>query len=127
MDGLRDFQFETIPDSLPPLNSNATQDVASLCASIMKNFLAPFFELLLKLNSATSNAPLVTCIILDILMQFTIIAAQELGTVIIMFSSIFAYSLMVFTNFPSLMDKGLIPLKGITKNEKALKSIVIYD
>ena len=49
----------------------------------MKNFFAPFYELLLKLNSSTSNIPLVTCIISDILMQFTIIAAQELETLII--------------------------------------------
>ena len=42
-------------------------------------------------------------------------------------ASISAYWLMAIMNFPSLMDKGLIPLKGITKNEKALKSIVIYD
>ena len=49
----------------------------------MQNFLAPFYELLLKLNNATSNIPLVTCIILDILMQFTIIVAQELETLII--------------------------------------------
>ena len=49
----------------------------------MQNFLAPFYELLLKLNNATSNIPLVTCIISDILMQFTIIVAQELETLII--------------------------------------------
>ena len=83
MDGLLDFWFDTIPKSLPPSNSSATQDVASLCASIMQNFLAPFYELLLKLNNATSNLPLVTCIISDILMQFTIIVAQELETLII--------------------------------------------
>ena len=127
MDSLRNFQFETITDSLLPSDSNATQDIASLCASIMKSFLAPFYELFLKLNSATSNVPLVTCIISDILIQFTIIAAQELGTLIIMFSSISAYRLMAIMNFPSLMDKGLIPLKRITKNAKAPKSIVIYD
>ncbi|GMY30139.1 7-deoxyloganetin glucosyltransferase-like [Fagus crenata] len=65
LDGLSDFRFETIPDSLPPSDLNITQDIPSLCVSIMKNFLAPFSDLLMKLNSATSSNPPVTCIISD--------------------------------------------------------------
>ena len=41
-DGFPDFQFVTIPDSLPPTDSNATQDTPSLRDSIMKNFLLLF-------------------------------------------------------------------------------------
>ena len=66
LDGLSDFRFETIPDSLPPSLLNVSQDLISLCVSISKNFLAPFSDLLLKLNSsATSNIPPVSCIISD--------------------------------------------------------------
>ena len=55
LDGLSDSRFETIPDNLPPSDPNASQDVSSLCNSIMKNFLASFSNLLVKLNSATSK------------------------------------------------------------------------
>ncbi|KAK7850197.1 7-deoxyloganetin glucosyltransferase [Quercus suber] len=111
LDGLSDFQFETIPDNLPPSDPNASQDVSSLCNSIMKNFLASFSNLLVKLNSATSNVPPVTCIISDGFMQFTINAAQELGIPILMFFTISACSLMGYMQIPSLKDKGIIPLK----------------
>uniref|UniRef100_A0A6N2K8F9 Anthocyanidin 3-O-glucosyltransferase n=1 Tax=Salix viminalis TaxID=40686 RepID=A0A6N2K8F9_SALVM len=41
MNGFPDFQFESIPDGLPP-NENATQDVAALCEAAMKNFFMGF-------------------------------------------------------------------------------------
>ncbi|GMY30135.1 7-deoxyloganetin glucosyltransferase [Fagus crenata] len=72
LDGLSDFQFETIADNLPSSDLNATQDIPSLCVSILKNFLAPFSDLLVKLNCASSNIPPVTCIISDGCMPFTI-------------------------------------------------------
>ncbi|KAB1208760.1 UDP-glycosyltransferase 85A1 [Morella rubra] len=113
LDGLPDFRFETIPDSLPPSYINASSDLASVCESIMKNFLAPFSDLLVKLNTASSdnNSPPVTCIISDGFMAFTITAARELGIPIVMLFTIAACSLMAFKQFPSLMDKGLTPLK----------------
>uniref|UniRef100_A0A2N9F6J5 Glycosyltransferase n=1 Tax=Fagus sylvatica TaxID=28930 RepID=A0A2N9F6J5_FAGSY len=111
LDGLSDFQFETIPDSLPPSDLNATQDLPSLCNSIMKNFLAPFSDLLVKLNGATSKNPPVTCIISDGFMPFTVTAAEELGIPIVMFFTISACSLMGFTQLAPLKDKGIIPLK----------------
>lgn len=95
---------------------NATQDIPFLCDSIMKNFLAPFSDLLVKLNGATSKNPPVTCIISDGLMPFTITAAQERGIPIVMFFTISACSLMGFMQIPSLKDKGIIPLKGVKKN-----------
>ncbi|XVF61597.1 hypothetical protein PTKIN_Ptkin08bG0143000 [Pterospermum kingtungense] len=50
--GLPDFRFETIPDGLPPSDRDATQDVPALCDSTRKNCLAPFLELVTKLNSS---------------------------------------------------------------------------
>ena len=128
LDGLSDFQFETIPDGLSPSNLNATQDIHFLCDSIMKNFLAPFSDLLVKLNGATSKNPPVTCIISDGFMPFTITTAQELGIPIVMFFTISACSLMGFMQIPSLKDKGIIPLKGVKKKNKRnslLKSCII--
>ena len=112
LDGLPDFQFKTIPDSLPPSNSNATQDLPSLADSIMKNFLAPFSDFLVKLNTATSNNPPVTCIVSDGFMAFTVTAAQQLKIPTVMLFTIPACSLMGFMQFRPLRDKGLTPLKG---------------
>jgi hypothetical protein len=113
LDGLPDFQFKSIPDSRPPSDSNVTQDLPSLADSVMKYFLAPFSDFLLKLNAATSNNPPVTCIISDGFMQFTIPAAQKLKIPIVMFFTIPACSLMGFMQFPHLREKGLTPLKGV--------------
>ncbi|KAL0014171.1 hypothetical protein SO802_001240 [Lithocarpus litseifolius] len=110
-DGLPDFGFETIPDGLPPSDNNATQDIPSLCESIMNNFLAPFSDLLVKLNSATSDNPPVTCIVADANMLFTITAAQEFKIPVVLFFTISACSVMGVLQLPSLKDKGIIPLK----------------
>jgi len=103
LDGLPDFQFKTIPDGLPPSDTNATQDVDALSESIMENLLAPF----------SNNLP-VTCIIADGFLAFTHIAARELGIPIVLLFTVSACSLMGFMQFPRLRDKGLTPLKGIT-------------
>ncbi|MBA0677837.1 hypothetical protein Goari_019225 [Gossypium aridum] len=76
--GLPNFQFETIPDGLPPSDRDATQDVSILNDPVRKNCLAPFLELLAKLNSSP-HVPIVTCIILDGVMSFAIKAAELLG------------------------------------------------
>jgi hypothetical protein len=78
MNGLPDFRFESIPDALPPSNENETQDVAALCEAAKKNLLAPFNDLLDKLNdSASSNVPPVTCIVSDGFMPVAIDAAPN--------------------------------------------------
>ena len=125
LDGLSDFRFETIPDCLPPSNLNVTQDITSLCVSILQNFLAPFSDLLSKLNSATSNIPPVTCIISDSFMPFTITTTRELGIPIVMFFTITACSLLGDMQLPTLKDKGIIPLKGLTNHKKTLLKFCI--
>jgi hypothetical protein len=121
LDGLPNFRFVTIPDSLPPSDPNATQDIVSLTDSIMKNFLDPFSDLLRKLHN-TENNPLVTCIVSDGFMPFTITAADELGIPIVMLFTISACSLMGFIHFSHLRDKGFTPLKGTTKKANPTKS-----
>ncbi|KAI5339947.1 hypothetical protein L3X38_019221 [Prunus dulcis] len=37
LDGLTGFHFETIPDGLPPSDSDSTQDIYSICDSINHN------------------------------------------------------------------------------------------
>ncbi|XP_016649291.1 PREDICTED: 7-deoxyloganetin glucosyltransferase-like isoform X4 [Prunus mume] len=115
LDGLPDFRFEAIPDSLPDSNDNTTQDGTSLCESIRNNFLAPFHALLAKLNNdaiETSSNPPVSCIVSDGLMSmFTITAAEEIGAPIVLFYTIAACSFMGIKQFRAVVEKGLAPLK----------------
>ncbi|XP_062153555.1 7-deoxyloganetin glucosyltransferase-like [Alnus glutinosa] len=119
LDGLPDFQFKTIPDSLPPSDSNASQDSNALCESVMKNFLAPFSDILVKLNTTTSNNLPVTCIISDAVMAFTYTAGRELGIPVVMLFAISASSLMDIMQSPLFTEKGLTPLKD--PNDHVLK------
>ncbi|XP_030967474.1 7-deoxyloganetin glucosyltransferase-like [Quercus lobata] len=124
LDGLPDFRFETIPDGLPPLDINATQDIPSLSESIMNNCLAPFSDLLVKLNSATSYNPPVTCIVSDASMAFTITAAQEFKIPVVIFFPISACSVMGVLQLPTLKDKGIVPLKGSYLTNGYLDTII---
>lgn len=71
LNGLPDFQFETIPDGLPRSHDD-TQNIPALWKAINNKFLAPFNDLLAKLNNATSsfNLPPVNCIISDGFMHY---------------------------------------------------------
>ncbi|RVW65443.1 7-deoxyloganetin glucosyltransferase [Vitis vinifera] len=108
LNGLPTFQFETIPDGLPPSNVDATQDIPSLCASTKKNCLAPFRRLLAKLND---RGPPVTCIFSDAVMSFTLDAAQELGIPDLLLWTASACGFMAYVQYRSLIDKGFTPLK----------------
>ncbi|KAL7617874.1 UDP-glycosyltransferase 85C1 [Lactuca sativa] len=109
LDGAPGFQFETIPDGLPydPDNSNVDvpQDIGELCNSILTNCLAPFLDLVVRLDSP------VTCIISDGLMPFTIDAAEKLRIPIMHFWTVAACAFMAFREGPNLVEKGVIPLK----------------
>ncbi|RXH67809.1 hypothetical protein DVH24_027956 [Malus domestica] len=116
LDGLPDFRFAAIPDGLPDSDEDTTQDGTFLVDAIRKqNFLAPFRDLLNKLNNdaiTTSNNPPVTCIVSDGFMcTFTITAAEEIGTPIVLFYTIAACSFMGTIQFRALVEKGLAPLK----------------
>ncbi|KAI8526553.1 hypothetical protein RHMOL_Rhmol12G0005500 [Rhododendron molle] len=120
LDGFPDFQFETIPDGLPPSDSaDSSQCILSLCESIRKNMLSPFLNLVAMLNdksaAATSSgvAPPVTCIVSDGFMSFTITAGEELGIPVVMFFTLSACGFMGFYQFHALLEKGLTPLKGM--------------
>ncbi|XVF17279.1 hypothetical protein REPUB_Repub10bG0106000 [Reevesia pubescens] len=111
--GPPDFRFETIPDGLPPSDRDATQDVPALCDSTRKNCLAPFLELLAKLNSAPQMPP-VTCIVSDGVMSFGIKAAEVLGIPEVQFWTASACSFMGYLQYSELVKRGIIPFKNET-------------
>ncbi|GLT62406.1 hypothetical protein SLA2020_350470 [Shorea laevis] len=112
LDGLPSFRFQTIPDGLPESNVEATQDIPSLCDSTRKHCLAPFRNLLSKLNNtSSSNVPPVTCIVSDGVMSFTLDAAAELGIPEVLLWTTSACGFMGYVQYRSLIEKGLTPLK----------------
>ncbi|KAJ7968234.1 Glycosyltransferase [Quillaja saponaria] len=113
LDGLPDFQFETIPDGLPPTDVDATQDIRSLLDSTRKTCLVPLRNLLAKLNNSASSGVVspVSCIVSDGVMTFSIKAAQELRIPFVVFRAISACGFLCYAHLHSLLDKGIIPLK----------------
>lgn len=110
--GLPDFRFETIPDGLPPSDRDATQDVPALSDSTRKNCLAPFKELVLKLNSVhESEVPPVSCIIPDGITGFASKAAEELGIPEVQFWTASACGFLGYLSFTELIKRGLVPFK----------------
>ncbi|KAJ9170378.1 hypothetical protein P3X46_018490 [Hevea brasiliensis] len=108
--GLPDFRFETITDGMPPSDHlDATQDVPSLCDSTRKYCLAPFRELLNKLNSSSSGVPPVSCIISDGVMSFGIKAAEELSIPQVQLWTASACSFMCYLHFSELKRRGIVP------------------
>jgi hypothetical protein len=117
LNGLPDFRFESIPDGLPPSDENATQDGQAILEACKKNLLAPFNELLAKLNdTASSDVPQVTCIVSDGFVPAAITAAQRHGIPVALFFSISACSFMGLKQYKELKERGLFPLKGKNKN-----------
>ncbi|KAI3685994.1 hypothetical protein L1987_79663 [Smallanthus sonchifolius] len=106
------FRFETIPDGLPPPeNTEVTQNVYDVCKSTQETCLQPFKNLIARLGDSFSP---VTCIVSDLLMGFTLDAAKELGIPEFIFSTGGAGALICSEQFPTLLEKGLMPLKDPT-------------
>ncbi|XP_062099250.1 7-deoxyloganetin glucosyltransferase-like [Humulus lupulus] len=110
LDGLPSFQFETIPDGLPPTDVDATQDIPALCYSTPRHSLVPFKNLLAKLNSSPVVPP-VTCVVSDGVMSFTLDAAEELGIPEVLFWTTSACGFMGYVHYKGLIERGLTPLK----------------
>ncbi|KAJ4965153.1 hypothetical protein NE237_017002 [Protea cynaroides] len=108
LQGLPDFQFETIPDGFPPSDI----DVRDICQATSRNgsCLVPFRNLLSKLNTTAHITP-VTCIVSDGVMSFASQVAEEIGVPEVVFWTISACSYLAYIHIPHLMERGLIPLK----------------
>lgn len=110
MDGLSDFVFEKIPDGLPPVDGDATQDIPTLCEYTSKYCLDPFRDLITRLNSG--GVPPVSCIVSDGCMSFTVEAAEEFEVPIVLFWTTSACGFLGYVHYKNLLEKGVTPLKG---------------
>ncbi|KAE8706962.1 7-deoxyloganetin glucosyltransferase [Hibiscus syriacus] len=107
--GLPDFRFETIPDGLPPSDSDATQSIPAVCHS-QRTCLAPFLELLSKLNSSPESPP-VTCIVYDGIMNFGTKAAQVIRVPYVVLWTSSPVSLLGYLQYKELIQRGIVPFK----------------
>lgn len=107
------FHFKTIPDGLLPSNPHSTQDLSALCGSIRRNFQSAFQKIISNLNdkSVSPNSPLVTCIVSDGVMPFTITVGKELGIPVAVFWTFAACGFLGFCQYRMLMEKGLTGFK----------------
>ncbi|CAI8594280.1 unnamed protein product [Vicia faba] len=115
-DGFTDFTFVTIPDGLTPMegdDGDVTQDIPSLCQSIVNNFHHFFDELLAKLHeSATAGLiPPVTCLVSDCYMPFTVESAEQHVLPIVLFFPCSASFFLSTYHIPILFQNGVLPLK----------------
>ncbi|XP_077239272.1 7-deoxyloganetin glucosyltransferase-like [Tasmannia lanceolata] len=110
LNGLDDFRFRTIPDGMPPSDSDATQDVPAICDSTNKNCLVPFRNLVSELND-TPGAPQISCIVSDGIMSFTLDVAEELRIPEVIFWTPSACGFWAYNHYQQLMERGLTPLK----------------
>ncbi|KAK7302533.1 hypothetical protein RJT34_13425 [Clitoria ternatea] len=118
LDGLPDFRFETISDGLFSMDyddADVRQHRPSLLNSVRKNCLQPFRDLLVRLNQSATDGhnhnPPVTCLVSDCYLTFPIQAAQEFSLPILLLCPSSAASLLTVMHFPTLLDKGITPLK----------------
>uniref|UniRef100_A0A6N2MXX4 anthocyanidin 3-O-glucosyltransferase n=1 Tax=Salix viminalis TaxID=40686 RepID=A0A6N2MXX4_SALVM len=111
LDGFPDFQFMTIPDGFPPSDmADATQHIPSLCECTSSTCLAPFRDLIARLNSS-GTVPQVTCVVSDACMSFTLDAAEEFGIPEALFWTPSACGVLGYAHYRSLIERGLTPLK----------------
>ncbi|KAK4438170.1 7-deoxyloganetin glucosyltransferase [Sesamum alatum] len=108
--GLKDFQFRTIPDGLPASDKDATQDIPQLSDSLRKNGLPPFLDLIKSLNESP-DCPNVSCIVSDGVMSFTLDAAEQLNIPEVVFFTTSACGFQTYRYYGELVTRGLFPLK----------------
>ena len=88
--------------------------MTSPCDSISKNCLAPFCDLISKLNDpSSSSGPPVTCIVADGVMSFTLDAAEKFGVPEVLFWTTSACGFLGCRHYRDLIQRGLIPLKKV--------------
>ncbi|KAM3243910.1 hypothetical protein ACQJBY_055686 [Aegilops geniculata] len=110
--GLLGFRFATLPDGLPPSDDDdVTQDIPALCKSTTETCLGPFRNLLARLNDPATGHPPVTCVVSDVVMGFSMEAANELGLPYVQLWTASAISYLGYRHYRLLIDRGLAPLK----------------
>lgn len=99
--GIPGFRFAAVPDSLPPSDVDASQDMGALLFSL--ETLVPHFR------NLVSDLPPVTCVISDI--EHILVASKEMGLPCVTLWTTSACAFMAFQQFQQLVNRGIVPLK----------------
>ena len=97
----------------------------TVCESTSKNSLAPFCSLISKLNDPSSSCPPVSCIVSDGVMSFTLDAAEKFGVPEVVFWTTSACGFLGYRQYRDLLQRGLIPLKGIVYLNLRLRLVLV--
>ncbi|KAL9231804.1 hypothetical protein vseg_006977 [Gypsophila vaccaria] len=119
---LHGFNFETIPDGLPPDNKREASDLPALCRALLgasdvpKNSLRSLLAKLRGTGDADAGAgtPRLTCVILDAQLNFAFDVVKEFDVQVLYFHTASACSVLAYLHFEELLNRGLFPLSDKT-------------
>ncbi|KAI4375874.1 hypothetical protein MLD38_013692 [Melastoma candidum] len=103
------FQFEAIPDGLPPVDADVMQNIPALSESLARTCLEPFVDLVSRVNR--KGGPPVSCFVFDAMMPFVAAAAEKFRLPAVAFWPPAACAIWGVAQYPKLIEKGLVPLK----------------
>ncbi|KAK3031050.1 hypothetical protein RJ639_035081 [Escallonia herrerae] len=108
------FRFSTIPDGLPDDHPRAGERTIDVMMSLNVKGKSLFNELMVSTNrlSSTGIRRPVTCLIMDGVLSFAAIVAEEMGIPYIYFRTVGACSFWANFCIPSVIAAGDVPLKG---------------
>ncbi|KAI4312880.1 hypothetical protein MLD38_037670 [Melastoma candidum] len=113
LEGLPGWRFVSIPDGLPPSDTDADQDLPALCDSSRTLMVGPFSDLIEKMLKESSDFSRISHIVADGLLNFVASPASEkFGIPLVHLFTIAACSLLALKYYRSFFEKCIKPFKG---------------
>ncbi|ONK74089.1 uncharacterized protein A4U43_C03F2660 [Asparagus officinalis] len=110
LQGFVGFRFEIIPDGVSLPSSGSQEHVVKWCLVTYENCVAPFKDLLMRLNNST-GVPKITCVVYNWLMTFALHVAEELRIPAFVFMTMSACGFIGSLYLDDLIQRGYTPLK----------------
>ncbi|KAI4319442.1 hypothetical protein MLD38_033039 [Melastoma candidum] len=111
------FRFETVTDGLPRDHPRCGERVREMFHSTRTATLPAFREMILSGRLGSASGGLVTCIIADGVMSFSVDVAKEIGVPCFLFRTVSAACFWAYFSIPRLIDTGVIPFKPVDLDE----------
>ncbi|KAK9699181.1 hypothetical protein RND81_08G158000 [Saponaria officinalis] len=108
------FNFDTIPDGLPPDNKREANDLPALCRSIAGESDEPKKGLRSVFAKLMSDNPPMSCVILDAQVNFAFEIVKEFDVQVLLFHTASASAVLSYLYFDDLVNRGLLPLSNKT-------------
>lgn len=105
------LHLRSIPDGVPEDHPRTADHMMELFDSFNAAARPAFRELLLLLASGGGDAPPVTCVLADGLLDFPVDVAEEAGLPVLLFRTSSASSFWAYCCIPDLIKRGEIPFR----------------